>query len=153
MHKPVRFTLAAALCAALALGGLFLSPAPGKADLSRASAVSCPVVKLKHWQASGQNEKLAFLFGFATMLELERDWQHGQALPISRSINQSWVKGLSGKTLGDIAGAIDAYVEKHPDRLEEPVLKVIGRMYVRPALSPAERREAGDRYEQIRKGR
>jgi len=150
MQSIVRFTTAAVLTAALALGGLCLVPAPGKADLADVSAVSCPIVRLKHWQSSGDKEKLSFLFGIASMLEMEREWQNGQPLPVSRSIVQPWVKALSGKTLGQIAEALDAYIKQYPDRLEEPVLKALGELYVRDALSPKERQEAGARYRQVK---
>ncbi|MDL2279220.1 hypothetical protein LJC15_00965 [Desulfovibrio sp. OttesenSCG-928-G11] len=153
MQHFLRFAACAVFAAALAIGGLCAVPQTASADLSGVSAVSCPVLTLKHWQASTEKEKMAFLLGLASFLELERWWQHDQPLPVSRSITQSWVKGLAGTTLGQMATALDAYVEKHPDRLDEPVLKVLGRMYVRAALSPAEKKEAGDRYEQIRRSR
>lgn len=151
MQQLHRFAVCAAFAVLLLLCGPGLQSA--RADLADVSAVSCPVLTLKHWQASSDNEKMAFLLGLASMLELERWWQNDQPLPISSSITQSWVRGLAGKTLGQMAAALDDYVAKHPDRLDESVLRTLGRMYVRPVLSPAEKKDAGDRYEQIRNRR
>lgn len=153
MQYLPRFAVCAVFAVALVIGSLCAVPQKASAALSDVSAVSCPVLTLKHWQASSENEKMAFLLGLASFLELERWWQHDQPLPVSRSITQSWVKGLAGTTLGQMATALDSYVEKYPDRLDEPVLKVLGRMYVRAAMSPAEKKEAGDRFEQIRRSR
>jgi hypothetical protein len=152
MRKFAQSIAIAALVGAVSLGCLAAAPQARaeRTELADVSAVNCPVVRLNHWQASTRTEKLAFLFGLVSMLELERHWQQGQPLPIERSINQSWVKGFTGKTLGEIADALDDFAAKNPDRLEMPVLVAIGRLYVRPSLTPAERKAAGDRYEQIR---
>lgn len=155
MKKRSQLAAVLALIGLMAIGGLAVAPETDAAQngLADVSAVSCPVVAMKHWQASSRQEKLAFLFGLASMLELERSWQQGQELPVDRSINQSWVRGFAGKTIGDIADALDAYAANNPDKQDEPVLRALGRMYVRPALTPAELKAAGDRYERIKRSR
>ncbi|MDR0339077.1 MAG: hypothetical protein LBH65_02235 [Desulfovibrio sp.] len=151
MKKALKISTVAAFLVVMCLGGVM--SAPGKAgtenELSTVRAVECPVVLLKHWRASSDEEKLAFLFGLASMLELERGWQGTAPLPVSRSMAACWGRGLAGVTLGDMAGALDKYAVEHPDQLEEPVLKVLGQMYVSPSLTAAERREAGQRHRQI----
>ncbi len=136
------------------MGVLLLSPgASGAADtLSKAgSAVSCPSVTLQNWKDSTKQEKLAFLLGFATMLEIEKEWQGEAPLPIEQSINGSWVRGLTGQTLDQLAAALDLYVTEHPDQQDRNVVSVLGALYVRPALTPQEKERAAAHYRQIKK--
>lgn len=113
-------------------------------------AVAFSPVQLRHWKNSTQNERYAFLTGLFSMLELEGAWQGKQALPISKSINRSWIQGLSGKTLQEVSAAIDQYYRDNPGAEDTPVVEVIGRIYVKPALTKAERDAAATRYEQLK---
>ena len=152
MRTILRNCLALVLASTVAFGAAALLPSKSDAAerLASVSAVSCPAVQLKHWKVSTKQEKLAFLFGFATMLEMEKEWQAGAPLSISHSIASSWVRGLSGKTLGDLSNALDQYVAQNPDKMENTVVGVLGRLYVAPAMSQAEKNEARLRYEQIK---
>lgn len=107
-------------------------------------------VQLRHWKNSPQNERYAFLIGFFSILELEHAWQGKQALPISQSINSSWVRGLSGKTLQEISAAVDQYYHFNPGAEDTPVVEVIGRIYVKPVLTEAERKAAAARYDKLK---
>lgn len=152
MHAFTRLPLALVLACAVAVSGLVAAPASGAAAESAMAgieAVKCPTIRLKHWQSSSSEEKLAFLLGFCTMLELEKDWQAQKPLPISQSINQSWAKGLTGKTLGDLVDAVDRYAAANPEKGEKPVLVVLGQLFVRPAMSDQEREAARKRYEEL----
>lgn len=152
MRTIVRNSLALVLASAVAFGAVALAPVQSNADqrLASVQAVSCPSVQLKHWKSSSQHEKLAFLFGFATMLEMEKEWQGDKPLTIGYSITASWVRGLAGKTLGDLSKALDDYIAQHPDDTESSVIGVLGRIYVSPALTPAEKEEARAHYRQIK---
>lgn len=133
-----------------------LAPASSQAAQSRLAnvqAVNCPSLLLKHWKASNKNEKMAFLLGFATMLEMEKEWQGTTPLAISSSINNSWVRGLSGVTLGQMASSIDSYIAEHPDQMDRSVIEVMGRIYVSPKLTEQERKIAREHYQRIQSSR
>ena len=125
-------------------------PRPASATIAEVKAVSCPAVMLDHWRNSSRDEKLAFLFGFASLLEMEKEWQGKQPLPIRQSIIGSWIRGLDGVTLGQMSDAIDAYAARHPEQMELSVLEVLGSIYVRPKMTQAEMVEAEKRVREIK---
>ena len=153
MGMILRNSLALVLTVVVTVGAIaFASSRVEAAEvLSSVQAVSCPAAKLTHWQASTEHEKLTFLFGFVTMLELEREWQGKTPLPIRQSINGSWAKGLAGKTLGDLSGALDDYVAQNPNKLEETVVGTLGRLFVVPEMTDKEKADAKRHYQQIKK--
>lgn len=155
MQTFFRGMMALVLTGTVAMGALAVLPATSSAadTLESVSAVSCPLVTMKHWKASDRDEKLAFLFGFASMLEMEKEWQGGKPLPIDKSIAPSWVRGLSGKTLGQLCDALDEYAAKYPDALEISVVEVLGRLYVAPQLTATEKKVAGAHYRQLVRNR
>ena len=153
MQTLFRSALPLLLVSLFTFTGLSMTPeAAGAAApaVRNAPAVNCPSVLLKHWRSSTQNEKLSFLLGFATMLEMEKEWQGSAPLGINQSITGSWVRGLSGVTLGQMANSVDRYAAEHPDQMDVSVIEVLGRIYVQPVLSDQERRQAGDHYRMLR---
>lgn len=149
--KPVIW-IPLAVLAASACSDQSAPPAerPFEVDAPEAQSGSVPVVTLEHWRDSTPNERYAFLIGFVTMLEMEKEWQGDKPLTIGYSITASWVRGLAGKTLGDLSKALDDYIAQHPDDTESSVIGVLGRIYVSPALTPAEKEEARAHYRQIK---
>ncbi|CAK7056991.1 MAG: hypothetical protein DELT_01275 [Desulfovibrio sp.] len=109
-----------------------------------------PPVQLQHWKNSSDGERYAFLIGVLSMMDMERAWQGKKPLPVAQSTNGTWVRGLSNTSLKDINNALDAYIAAHPSEMERPVLEVLGKIYVRPKLSKAERSEAAARYEKVK---
>ena len=155
MKQLMRLSMLAALVCSLALPAL-ASPAQAASSgqsLAKVEAVGCPILRLEHWQRSTTEEKMAFLLGFASMLELEKEWQYTPSLPLSQSTVGSWVRGLDGVTLGDMCRALDTYAARNPDKLDRSVLETLGIIYVKPKLTPAERTEAAERVRIIRQNR
>lgn len=153
MTKTLRPMLIAAFIGALLVPCLYGPSAQAASPIAKQEAMSLPSLTIEHWKASAQNEKLAFLFGLATMAELEKEWQGATPLPIAHSLNQTWVRGLDGVRLGDMCAAVDRFADEHPTLSQMSVLEVLGRIYVRPKLSESERREAAAKARQIRAAR
>lgn len=155
MRNTARLSVLLSLTGALVFSIFCLAPQTVVAaeKLERFQATSCPTVTLQNWQASNRNEKLAFLFGLATMLELEKEWQYKTPLPIDRSLNSSWVRGLDGVTIGQMLQTVDNFVAANPDKLNMSVLEVLGRTYVKPRLTRQETEIAARRVEEIREKR
>ena len=156
MQTLSRCALPLLLFSLVTFTGLSFAPEQGSAasaSLSNAQVVNCPSVLLKHWRASTQNEKMAFLLGLATMLEMEKEWQGSAPLGINQSINNSWIRGLSGVSFGQMANSVDSYAAQHPDQMEMSVVEALGRIYVQPVLSDQERMQAGERYRTLRPAR
>ncbi len=150
MKKMIRPLAIAAFIGALLAPCVYATPGHAVSPSPKQEAMSLPTLTLQNWRASAKNEKLAFLFGLATMVELEKEWQGAQPLPISQSLNQSWVRGLDGLSLGTISAALDKFADEHPTLSQMSVLEALGRIYVRPKLNDAERKEAADKARQIK---
>ena len=82
------------------------------------------VVRGSDWTASSQEEKLAFLAGMATMIEIEQELQEGSATKHAKSSIPVLVDGLKDMTIVDIASAIDTHYAGN-NNLDEPVFVVI----------------------------
>ena len=147
MSKNIRLTAFLALVSLLLASQPFAAPSPaaGETDTQRPPFS----LTMEHWKYSSKSEKMAFLFGFLSALEMEKEWQGGLLLPINKSTVGSWAKGLEGLTLDQIRENLDSYVEQNPDKKDTQVLLVLGLMYVRPKLTPIELKEAADHYAKI----
>lgn len=147
MFRPITI---AAFLGALLVPCAYSTPGHAASPSTTQEVLCLPMLTLQDWQASQKNEKLAFLFGIASMIELEKEWQGAKPLPISKSLNQSWVRGLDGVSLNAMRGAVDKFAEDHPTLSQMSVLEALGRIYVRPKLSETERREASAKAEKIK---
>lgn len=153
MTKIFRPALIAAFIGALLVPCLYGTSSQARSAIASQEAMSLPSLTLQAWQVSAKNEKMAFLFGLATMIELEKEWQGANPLPISRSLNESWVRGLDGVPLGTMCAAVDKYITDHPSFSQMSVLEALGRIYVRPKLTDAELRQAADKARNIKMSR
>jgi hypothetical protein len=153
MHPVLRKLLAVIVLGMLSTGAL--THASGEAfaagKLGVKEAVNCPTVRLKHWQDASKQERMAFLLGLATMLEMEKEWQGEKPLSIKKSINHTWVRGLDGVTFGEMAKSLDEYIAQNPDKLDMPLPEALGRIYVAPKMTEKEIKEAGEHYQAIQK--
>lgn len=96
---------------------------------------SAPVVTLKLWQDSAPNERYAFLIGFVSMLELEKEWQGDNPVPFKQSLINTWVKGLDGITVKDMYTDIENHIKSNPDDMNRPVIQVLWNDFVQPKVS------------------
>lgn len=136
--------------------GLFMVCASSfaqEADSMEKTVVSFKAPQLKDWQNAAENERYAFLVGVVTMFEAEREWQGPKALPITQSTVGLWAKGLVGVTFKDMHDAIDAYIAENPGDMDEQVLTVLGRVYVRPGMSDRQLDQARAKVAEIEKQR
>ena len=128
------------LCAPLPLAGAApaaQSPAQTK-TAPQLQATHAPVVQMRHWQTSTREEKLAFLAGMATMLELEKEWQRRDGrkpLPFDKSLIPTWATSLDGKTLEALMAALDAHAKTTPQDMNKPVVEVLWYLYAQPTHS------------------
>lgn len=142
MFRPV---MIAAFIGALLAPCVYGTPGHTAPALGGQEVLSLPALTLQDWQASAKNEKLAYLFGIASMIELEKEWQGAKPLPISKSLNQTWVRGLDGVSLDAMRVGLDKFATNNPALSQMSVLEALGRIYVRPKLSETERREAAEK--------
>ena len=136
--------------------GLFMACASSfaqEADSMDQDVVSFKAPQLKDWKNAPESERYAFLVGVVTMFEAEREWQGPKALPIKQSTIGLWAKGLVGVTFKDMHNAIDAYIAENPNDMDEQVLTILGRIYVRPTMDDREIAQARAKVAEIEKQR
>jgi len=105
--------LAALLCVAAAL--------PAKAQEEK----TFPVVTGENWMSATHAERLSFITGLTTMIELEKEVQGPTPPADERTLIPKWVSGLSGFTLEEIVTALDRVYQQHPEFKERPVIDVL----------------------------
>ena len=138
----------------VALMGIMLVPALSFADGELASgSIKKTGLTLEHWKNSSRAEQRAFLLGYLMAQKGAFEWQGEKKLPVNRSLAGPWVRGLDGMSFTQICDNLDAYIEQNPNNLDEHVLVVLGRMYVRPNLTPAELKEITIQYNKVRSDR
>lgn len=106
----------------------------GQATIASASH-KLPIVTGKHWQSSTQDEKRAFLLGFATAIKLEHEVRGEECKQECKSLVRSWVKGLSPYALTEIIQGLDNWYAENPDELDTPVIKTMWIIYVDPSFA------------------
>jgi hypothetical protein len=121
------------------------SGAASPSQTAGAGSAEAPLVTLAHWRDSTPNERYAFLIGFITMLELEKEWQ-GRArpglLPMEQSLVRPWVDGFAGRPLAEIYSGLGRHLSDHPGDLERPVAEVMWFVFVQPRLDKKTRSPA-----------
>ena len=113
-------------------------PATSRIQTGKERTGGSPAVRLREWKSSTDDEQRAFLFGFVTMLELEKEWQGKKPVSPSRSLISCWTKGLNGVSPRQMGKTIDAYVAAHPEDNDMQVVEILWFQYVHPKLTPQE---------------
>ncbi len=104
-------------------------------SISETKTKEFPIVTLRHWQDSTPNERYAFLIGFVTMLELEKEWQvrEGEGvLPFELSLAGAWAEGFAARPLTEIYNSINGYIISNPEDLDKPTAEVMWFEFVQP---------------------
>lgn len=106
----------------LAVLGVFLLSAPG---MARDAQTAFPVITGEHWMNATPQERLSFVAGLTTMIELEKEVQGSTPPADQRTLVPAWVSGLSRFTLKEIVAAMDEAYAKKPDLKAKPVVEVL----------------------------
>ena len=112
MNTRAGWTLGLALLLAMLAGSV------------QAQEKTFPVVTGEHWMKASPEEKLAFVAGMATIIELEKEIQGASPLPMEKSLISSWAKGMSRYTFKEIVAILDGYYAQ-PDRLGKSVVEAM----------------------------
>lgn len=110
-RTPLLLILAALFC---------MTPAP-----SWAQTKTFPAVTGENWICATPEERLAFITGLTTMIELEKEVQGPTPPAHERTLIPGWVRGLSTFTLQEIVDALDKVYQEHPDLKARPVVEVL----------------------------
>jgi hypothetical protein len=102
------------------------------ATVEKEMEMAMPLLKGGQWQKLDSNAKVAFIWGAAHVILIEKVLM--EEIPELRRENFSAkivearaarVKAGKAMTINEIVGAIDQYYKEHPDRLDTSVMRVI----------------------------
>ncbi len=113
MRTRVGWAIGLALLLAMVSGG------------AQAEEKTFPVITGEHWMKASPEQKLAFVAGMATIIELEKEIQGANPLPKEKSLISGWVKGMSKHTLKEIVAELDAFYAKQPGQVDKSVVEVM----------------------------
>ena len=111
------------------------------AAVEKEMAKAMPLLKGEQWQKIDSNAKVAFIWGAAHVILIEKILM--EEVPELRKENFSAkvvearaarVKAGSAMTINEVISAIDQYYKEHPDQLGTPVMTVIWNIGVKPYL-------------------
>ena len=100
-----------------------------------------PLLKGEQWQKIDSNAKVAFIWGVAHVVLIEKILM--EEIPELRRENFSakavearaaQVKAGKARTINEMVSAIDRYYREHPDQLGTPVMGVIWNVGIKPHL-------------------
>ena len=100
-----------------------------------------PLLKGEQWQKFDSNAKVAFIWGVAHVVLIEKILM--EEIPELRRENFSAkvvearavrIKAGMAMTINEVISGIDQYYKEHPDQLETPVMTVIWNVGVKPYL-------------------
>jgi hypothetical protein len=102
------------------------------ATVEKEMEMAMPLLKGGQWQKLDSNAKVAFIWGAAHVILIEKVLM--EEIPELRRENFSAkivearaarVKAGKAMTINEIVSAIDQYYQKHPDHINESVMRVI----------------------------
>jgi hypothetical protein len=105
-----------------AILGAFVLAQPGTA---KAEAYTFPVITGENWTNATPQERLSFIAGMTTMIELEKEVQGANPPADQKSLVPGWVSGLSRFTLKEIVEALDKVFVEKPELKAKPVVEVL----------------------------
>jgi hypothetical protein len=111
------------------------------AAVEKEMAKVMPLLKGEQWQKMDPNSKVAFIWGAAHVILIEKVLM--EEIPELRRENfsakvvearEAQVKAGKARTINEMVSAIDQYYKEHPDQLGTPVVAVIWNVGVKPHL-------------------
>lgn len=115
-------------------------------------AATAPVVTLKDWSESSEQEQNSFLVGLVSIVELEKEWQGQKGLlPLSQSMIGTWAQGMDGMSINSLRGNVNRYISNNPGEKDKLVLEVLWVNLVQPRIESTSPAAAKDTPKRIRK--
>jgi len=114
---------------------LALMAMPASAARAQAQEKTFPVITGEHWLKATPEQKLAFVAGMATIIELEKEIQGPNPLPMDKSLISGWVKGLQRYTFKQIVEVLDDYYTNHPGQVNKSVVEAMWFQVAEPNIN------------------
>ncbi len=116
-------------------GAFAQTPPPAFPPPGVTSAAEMPLLRGDLWQKMTLDEKVAFVWGVGHVVTVERviDQKHPELK--NQGFADKLADGLMGIPMNDVIRNVDRFYTSNPDRLNEPVMRVIWDTTVRPRLT------------------
>ena len=86
------------------------------------------------WQESTQNEKMALIYGMASVVAIEQTIADRQKTKPTPFVS-SWTKALGNVTPQNIVEKIDSWYATHPNELDRSVFNVLWYEFIAPGTT------------------
>ena len=143
-HKLIQLSLLFLLCIGFA-GWATHASGQGAKDATtvvKEMEKAMPLLKGDVWQKADHNAKVAFVWGAAHVILIEKVLM--EEIPELRresfvtkvlEAREARVKaGTAAMSINDVVNQIDQYYKDHPDQLKAPVMKVIWDVAIKPYI-------------------
>ena len=143
-HKLIQLSLLFLLCIGFA-GWATHASGQGAKDATtvvKEMEKAMPLLRGDVWQKADHNAKVAFVWGAAHVILIEKVLMEEVPEPrresfVTKVLEAREVRikaGTAAMTINDVVKQIDQYYKDHPGQLEVPVLRVIWETAVRPNI-------------------
>jgi len=142
-HKLIQLSLLFLLCIGFAGWTTHVS-GQGRLDattVEKGMEKFMPLLKGEQWQKFDSNSKVAFLWGAAHVVLIEKVLM--EEVPelkregfVTKVVEARAARTATGTrlTINEVIDMIDQYYKNHPDQLEAPVIKVIWDLLIKPNI-------------------
>lgn len=137
--KGLALTLACTATAFASGAGAEQSPAPSAirdaVNQRLDDRTSMPLLKGEVWQQMSDDQKIAFLWGSAHVIAVERELADRYPELNQPDFSRKVAEGMPKMGLYEIAAKVDQFYRSNPDQRDTPVLAVIWQTLVKPNLT------------------
>jgi hypothetical protein len=97
-------------------------------------SLGVPILTGELWQKMTQDSKVAFIWGFGHVVTIEQHLMVKYPDLKRDSFVPKVVEGMAGIPMNEVVARVDAYYSANPDRIKDPVTKVIWDTMIKPNI-------------------
>ncbi len=97
-------------------------------------SLGMPMLKGDLWLKMTHDSKVAFVWGFGHVVTIENTLMEKYPELKKDSFTAKTAEGMSDMPMNDVVAKIDSYYKANPDKIEDPVTKVIWDTMIKPNI-------------------
>jgi len=97
-------------------------------------SLGMPMLKGEIWLKMTHDSKVAFVWGFGHVVTIENALMEKYPELKKDSFTTKTAEGMADMPMNDVVAKIDSYYQANPDKIEDPVTKVIWVTMIKPNI-------------------
>jgi len=130
----VAVTMVCALIIGTGLSGAVLADSAPVAE-AKAELDEAKLLRGELWKRLGRDEKLAYLWGVFTVVEVERQLMAAEPSLTVENFSAKAAEAEQGKTLEELMEIIDGFYQENPDKEDLSVIRVVWDVTIVPNIT------------------